>query len=49
MDLIELGETKLKSGKIIHGFGFIVRENFEIKTLKVIYLKWNGLIKVEKK
>ena len=33
-DLIELGETKLKSGKIIHGFGFIVRENFEIKNFK---------------
>lgn len=33
-DLIELGETKLKSGKIIHAFGFIVRENFEIKNFK---------------
>ena len=48
-DLIELGETKLKSGKLFMDLGSLLERILKLKTLKVIYLKWNGLIKVEKK
>jgi predicted NUDIX family NTP pyrophosphohydrolase len=33
-DFIDLGNTKLKSGKIIHAYGVCVKRDFEIKNFK---------------
>ena len=48
-DLIELGKQNSSQEKLFMHLGLLLEKILKLKTLKVIYLKWNGLIKVEKK